>query len=83
MIARYEGWPGTGLRLEDREDSAYTLDAGGTHGASGGMELFICAGKDQRPGAQIELTPEDVARLASHCNQWLAWHLGGRKNHRP
>lgn len=75
----YEGWPGTGLRLEDALDPKQSLDTGGTHGASGGMKLYVCGGKGL-PAGQIELDPLDVARLASMCTQWLAWHHAGRRS---
>lgn len=76
MIPRYDGWPGTGLRLEDPKDDYRFLDTGGTHGQVGGMTM--CVGERHGVSATIELNPEDVARVASVCNDWLAWHLGGR-----
>jgi hypothetical protein len=70
----YEGWPGTGLRLED-EKPYRVLDTGGSHGANGGMTLFV---GEEGSSATIELDPLDVARLAAMCSQWLAWHHSGR-----
>jgi hypothetical protein len=77
MIVRYEGWPGTGLRLEKPNDSSYCIDVSGRK-LEGPMELFVCAGKGQQPGTMINLEPEDVARLAVMCNQWLTWHFTRR-----
>jgi hypothetical protein len=75
MRVAYEGWPGTGLRLEDENDVRRCVDAGGSHGGKGGMTLYV----GERAGhAQVELDPGDVARLAVMCAQWLAWHHSGR-----
>lgn len=76
MRVAYEGWPGTGLRLEAKNDVWHCVDAGGSHGHGGGMTLYVGEGAGR--GAQVELEPEDVARLAAMCGQWLAWHHSGR-----
>lgn len=80
MIARYEGWPGTGLRLEDPDNPYYGIDIGGSHGKSGGMS--ICVMEDIGVRATVELAPEDVAHLGAMCSQWLAWHHAGRETRR-
>jgi hypothetical protein len=75
LIVRYSGWPGTGLRLEHPDDMYHSIDVGGTHG-KGPMELGVGGGKGDF--TKIDLEPEDVAQLAKHCNEWLAWRLAGR-----
>jgi hypothetical protein len=75
MIVRFEGWPGTGLRLEDPKDPWRALDVGGTHG-KGPMKLTVVEAKGK--GSEIELEVEDVAALLKHCAMWLSWHHRGR-----
>lgn len=70
----YRG-PGTGLRLEDHDDSRHCIDVGGSTALTAPLHLYVGDGKD-RDGAGIDLMPADVALLVEQLGSYLARHHG-------
>lgn len=75
MNVIYQGWPGTGLRLESL-DGKKVVDVSGGHGKTAPMTLFVA--NDIHDMATVELEPKDVMQLLKFCAEWLVWHDNGR-----